>query len=128
VLLAVTGLTMGISYAAAGGPLGSTPGVVGAAMAYVPAVWLMTGVAVALVGLFPRGTIAAWLALLLCLVIGILGQLLRLSHWIRDLSPFDHVPRLPAAAAHPLPIVVLLTLSAVLCAAGLLGLRRRDIG
>ena len=128
VLLFVTGLTMGISYAVAGGRIASTPGVLGAAMAYAPAVWLMTGVAVVLVGLIPRATVVAWLALLLCLIIGMLGQLLRLSHWVRDLSPFDHVPRLPAAAAHPLPILALLALSAVLCAAGLLGLRHRDIG
>ncbi|HET6966463.1 MAG TPA: hypothetical protein VFH58_16945, partial [Acidimicrobiales bacterium] len=127
-LLAVAGLSMGVSYAVAGGTMAATPDLLGAALAYVPAVWVMLGVAFALVGLVPRATIVAWLALVLCLVIGLLGQLLRLSQWVRDISPFDHVPRLPAADARLVPIALLLALTAGLCAAGMAGLRRRDIG
>lgn len=128
ILLAAAGLVTGLSYAVAGGPLDAIPRLVGAALAFTPAVWLMVGVGAALVGLAPRAAIAAWMALTFSLVIGLLGQLLRLSHWVRDISPFDHVPRLPATDARPLPFVILGVTAAVLCGAGLAGLRRRDIG
>lgn len=128
VLLVVAGLGMGVSYAVAGGSMAATPDLLAAALAYIPAVWVMLGVAFALVGLMPRAIIVAWLALVLCLVISLLGQLLRLSQWVRDLSPFDHVPRLPAADARLVPITLLLALTAGLWVAGMAGLRRRDIG
>ncbi|WP_232534051.1 hypothetical protein [Plantactinospora sp. KBS50] len=44
-----------------------------------------------------------------------------------DVSPFTHVPRLPGAHWSVVPLIWLLAVAALLGAAGLLGLRRRDI-
>jgi ABC-2 type transport system permease protein len=55
------------------------------------------------------------------------GSLLDLPQWLLNLSPFQHVPALPAAPMAWLPIVILSAIAAVLIAAGLAALDRRDI-
>ena len=44
-----------------------------------------------------------------------------------DISPFTHVPLLPAADLDVVPLIALTAVAAALSAAGLAGLRRRDI-
>ena len=39
-----------------------------------------------------------WAVLAGCFVVGFFGQVLSLPGWLQDLSPFQHVPRLPAAS------------------------------
>jgi ABC-2 type transport system permease protein len=46
---------------------------------------------------------------------------------VLDLSPFAHVPKLPAEDVLAAPLVWLVLISTFLVAAGLLGLRRRDV-
>lgn len=127
-LLAVAGLTTGISYALAGGPWSSVPRLLGAAVVYAPAVWLMVGVAVVGFGFAPRWVDVVWGILAGCFVIGLLGELLRLPDWVQKVSPFEHTPALPAASFDILPVAVLVGLSAVFILGGLGALGRRDIG
>jgi ABC-2 type transport system permease protein len=63
---------------------GPGPGarLLGAALAYAPALWLLAGLAAALFGLAPRGVSAAWAALAACFVIGLLGEVLDLPAWL----------------------------------------------
>ena len=98
-----------------------------AALAQVPAAWVLAGLALALFGLLPRATVVAWAALALCLALAELGPVLELSQSIIDLSPFAHSPQLPGGDASGAPLW-LAALAAALGAAGLAGLRRRDIG
>ncbi|HLF40147.1 MAG TPA: ABC transporter permease [Acidimicrobiia bacterium] len=128
VILALAGLATGLSYAAVGGDVGTVPELVGAALAYVPALWLLAGLAAALAGAAPRAIPAAWVALVACFVIGMLGELLGLPGWVIDLSPFEHVPLLPAVDLAVVPLLVLAAVAAALTGAGLAGLGRRDIG
>ena len=77
----------------------------------------------------PRASVAgAWTALGLVVVINLFGQVLQLSHWILDISPFTHAPRLPGGTVAAAPLVWLCALALAASAAGLAGLRRRDIG
>ena len=127
-LLAVAGFTTSVSYALVGGPWSSVPGLMGAAVAYAPATWLMIGLAVVAFGFAPRWVDVAWGVLAASFVIGLLGEVLRLPEWARKLSPFERTPALPAASLDLRPLAVLVVLAAGLILGGLGGLRRRDIG
>lgn len=128
VLLAIAGLATGVSYAAAGGSWNSVPRLLGAAVVYAPAMWLMTGIALAIFGFAARWVDVAWGVLAACFVIGLLGAVLRLPDWVQKLSPFERVPQLPAAHLASAPLLVMIALAAAFALAGLGGLRRRDVG
>jgi ABC-2 type transport system permease protein len=127
VVLVVSGLSMGLSDAAVTGDSGVVLRALGGMLAYTPATWMIVGLTFALVGLVPRAAPAAWAVVAVCFVIGMFGQLLDLPQWVSDLSPFQHVPQLPAADFTALPLAILLTLAAALTALGFWGLRHRDI-
>ncbi|MFI7413455.1 ABC transporter permease [Streptomyces sp. NPDC049627] len=127
-MLVAAGLGTGLAYGITSGDLGQVPRLVGAALAYTPALWLLAGLAIALYGLVPRGTIAAWAALLACFVIGLLGEALDLPGRVRDISPFEHIPHAPAADLGLTAPALLTAIAAALTAAGVAGFRRRDIG
>jgi ABC-2 type transport system permease protein len=89
---------------------------------------VISGVAAATYGLMPHVCAAvSWTALGLVVALRIFGQTLQLSHWVLDLSPFTHAPRLPGGAVAAAPLAWLSALAVVLAAAGLAALRRRDI-
>lgn len=100
---------------------------IGAGMAYLPAIWLMTGVVILLFGVRPRLTYVAWVLLVGFLLISELGALLSWPDAVTGLSPFGHVPQLPAAGMNWTPLVVLLVIAAALMAAGAAAFRRRDL-
>jgi ABC-2 type transport system permease protein len=124
----VTGLSAGLAVATSTGDVGEVLRLVGAALAQLPAVWVLTGVAVALVGLAPRWSSAAWGALAAFLLLGQIGETLDLDPRLLDVSPFTHVPKLPGSAFSATPLIWLLGVTIALSVAGLAGLRRRDIG
>ncbi len=129
-LLAVAGVATGLGYGLQTGAAGPEAArLTGAALAQLPSVLVMAGVAVALFGLAPAASVAgAWTALGLVVVINLFGQVLQVSHWVLDLSPFTHAPRLPGGTVSAAALAWLCGLALVLAAAGLAGLRRRDIG
>ncbi|TDP95181.1 ABC-2 type transport system permease protein [Labedaea rhizosphaerae] len=128
VVLLASGLTMGLAHGLnvhdVGGQL---PGVLAGAVVQLPAVWVLASIAVLFFGVLPRASMAAWVALVLCMVLSLVGPAVRLDQWLLDLSPFTHVPHLPGGAANALPVVVLVVIAAVLAAGGLAGWRRRDV-
>ncbi|HWM10043.1 MAG TPA: ABC transporter permease, partial [Solirubrobacteraceae bacterium] len=127
VILAASGLGAGIADAANGGGLVRVPELVGSSVALAPAVWVLIGIAVALFGLLPRAAVAAWGFLAACYLAAFLGPLLGLPDWVTDLSPFTHVPLLPAASLDVVPLLALTAIAAALVAVGLAGFRRRDV-
>ena len=127
VALASGGLGTGLAYGAAVGDLGQVPRLVGVALAYVPAVWVLVGLAAALFGLVPRATVAVWAALAWCAFAGILGSLLDLPSWAQGLSPFHHVPEVPTAQFDLVPMVGLTLVALAFTGVGLAAFRRRDL-
>ena len=126
-LLALAGVGAGVAHAAQTGDAAQIGRVVVAALAQLPATWVLVGIVVAAYGLGPRLAGAGWVALAVFVAIGELGPLLDLSQGVLDLSPFTHVPRLPGAAFTATPLLVL---SGMALGSGLVGLaafRRRDI-
>jgi ABC-2 type transport system permease protein len=57
----------------------------------------------------------------------LLSETLRLPQWTRDVSPFHHVPAIPAASFEILPLLILIAVATGLAAVGLSGMDRRDI-
>jgi ABC-2 type transport system permease protein len=128
VLLVLVGLTTGLVYGAHTGDMGKALGqLLGSALVQLPAVWVLTGIAVALFGLVPRWSAAAWGALVAFLVLTELGSVLNLSGWVADISPFTHVPKLPGGAFTAAPLLWLACIAVALTAVGLVALRRRDL-
>jgi ABC-2 type transport system permease protein len=127
-IVAITGLTAGLAVAAASGDANDVLRLVGAALAQLPAVWVFSGLATALVGLAPRWSIAAWGVLAACLLLGQIGETLDLDPRLLDISPFTHAPKLPGGAFSATPLLWLLSIAGTLSLAGLVGLQRRDIG
>jgi ABC-2 type transport system permease protein len=129
VVLAAGGLLAGLAHGLrAGDPAGELPRVLGGALVQLPAVWFMAAVGAALFGLLPRLVVGAtWAVLGVVLFITMFGEPLRLGRWALDLSPFAHLPRLPAAAFTAAPLFWLLAVGAVLAAVGLAAFRRRDL-
>jgi polyether ionophore transport system permease protein len=75
-----------------------------------------------------RVRIALWIAGVALLVIGLFAQLLSLPDWVVKLSPFKHVPAMPADDFALGPLLALTAVAVALSAVGLVGFRRRDAG
>lgn len=128
VILASGGLAAGIAHGVRiGDPFGQGGRMLGAALVQVPATWTLAGIAMLLFGLLPRLTALAWAALLAFALLAQLGELLQLDEWVRNLSPFAHVPQ---TLGRPMDIGPLLWLGAVTAAlllAGIATFQRRDV-
>ncbi|MFF2556101.1 ABC transporter permease [Nocardia sp. NPDC058058] len=128
VALFVSGLLGGFVYGRAAGDVGGKlPDVLGAALIQLPAVWIFTGITVALFGLAPRWTPVAWGVLTAAIAVFLLGAISGAPQWLRDLEPFEHLPKVPGASFDPVPVLILLVIAAALIALGLIGFRKRDL-
>lgn len=129
-VLVAGGLGMGLGYGLASSTLGTQlPSLLGACLVQIPAALVLAAVAAAAVGLVPRWSGgAAWTAVAVCVVVTVFGPAFSASQALLDVSPFTHVPKLPGGAVAAAPLVWLTALVLALTAAGLAGLRRRDIG
>lgn len=129
-ILLAGGIGTGLAHTLRTGDTAAIPRLVGASLAHLPAVCLLLGIAVALVGVLPRMTALVWIVFAGCAVTTILGPTLRLPDSLMTLSPFEHTPRLPG----PLETgatgaaVLLTALAVALTVGGFAGFRRRDIG
>jgi ABC-2 type transport system permease protein len=128
-VLAVGGLLAGLAHGLRAGDLGGElPRVLGGALVQLPAVWVMAAVGLALFGLAPRLVVGVtWAVLAVVLFVTMFGEALQFSRLLLDVSPFAHLPRLPAAAFTATPVVWLLAVAGALAALGLAGFRRRDV-
>jgi ABC-2 type transport system permease protein len=126
--LLAAGIGLGTTAALALGEVDTLPRTVVASLAYLPAVWLIVGVAVALFGLAPRWVGLAWGVWALWMVLAFFGSLLDPPALVLDLSPFEQTPLVPAETATVAPLAAILVIDVVLAALGFLGTERRDIG
>ncbi|HEY2312347.1 MAG TPA: ABC transporter permease [Streptosporangiaceae bacterium] len=130
VVLVAGGLGVGLAFGIASSDVSTqVPRLVGAGLAQLPAALAVAAVGAAFVGLLPKWSVAAgWAALAVCGFIGVFGPALNLSQTVLDISPFTHVPKLPGGPFSIVPLAWLTAVVLALAAAGLIGLRRRDIG
>lgn len=101
--------------------------VVVSALAQLPAVWVLAGATVLLIGTVPKLAAAAWAVVVTAFLILIVGPLVQADQWLLDLSPFAHVPHLPGPGFTVVPLLLLTLIAAGLSGAGLIALRHRDL-
>jgi len=120
------GLALGRHYALADGHAART---VATVLAHFPAAAATAGLAALLVAARPRWAAAVWGYVAWALVVALVGELLKLPAWARDLSFFNHTPALPAAAgAHPVAAWAAVAAAAgVVLALAAATFRRRDV-
>ena len=98
-----------------------------AALAQIPAAWVITSVVLAVFGWAPRFTAAVWGLLLSFVALGEFGVLWNAPEWLMDLSPFRHSPLLPVGTGAGGGLAGLTAVAAVIAALGYYGWRRRDL-
>jgi ABC-2 type transport system permease protein len=127
VVLAIAGLVLGASAAAATGDGGLVADGAAATAAYLPATMVMIGLPAFLIGAAPRWSGAAWGALVIAFVVTMFGTLLDLPNWVTGISPFEHVALVPAESVTAVSVVGLTACAAALLVTGAATYRRRDL-
>jgi ABC-2 type transport system permease protein len=127
ILMVASGLSIGLAHAMESGDRSVFGADLLAAVVRLPAVWVLVGASLALYGLSRRAAPIAWAVLVATFLASEIGPLVDLPRWVRDLSPFTHVPTLPGGQVTVAPLLVMLAIASALVAAGLLTLRRRDL-
>lgn len=127
VILGLAGAAAGLIHGLRSGDLSWAGELAMANLVQVPGVWVLAGVALLLHGAWPRGVLAAWGGLAVAVVITFFAEPLQLPAWVRDLSPFTHLPQLPAAELSIGAPLAVLAVAVVLGAGGIAALRHRDL-
>ena len=97
-------------------------------MVYLPALWMMMGVAVFLVGALPKATAAIWAYFGFVFLMVFIGRMPdMLPAWVGYLSPFYYIPELPVDDMSWPAMIILTVIAACLTAAGFFFYNRRDI-
>jgi ABC-2 type transport system permease protein len=121
---ALAGLLYGVAVDDVGGKLAT---VMALAAVQLPAVWLLAAFTVAVFGLFPRFTPAAWAVLVAFIALYLLGSIAGFPHWLLDLVPFTHTQQIPGESFRAAPVLWLLAIDTVVIVIGLFAFRRRDL-
>lgn len=111
-LLLIIGIGLTVGYVATDGQ--SIADFVPSALSQAPAVWVMAALAAVGFALRSSWTFVGWGILMLFVMLGQLGELLRLPSRVLDLSPFTHVPAMPAEGFALTPELVLTAVATVL--------------
>ncbi len=119
------GLANGLRTGDVGGSLADT---LSGMLVQLPAAWVVVALAVAIFGLLPGFSAAAWAVGALALLLSLFGPVVDLPQAVLDVSPFQHPPKLPGQAFTATPLVWLGAVAVAALVAGLAGWKRRDVG
>ena len=126
-LMVLTGALSGVGYGLAGGGWDRVGELAAAGPVFVPAMLVLGGLAILSFGISARTGFIAWAYLALCALLLTLESLTVVIGRLADLSPFTHLPLVPAEPVEASPLIVLAAIAAGLATAGLLLWRRRDL-
>lgn len=96
-------------------------------MVYLPALWVMIGVAVLLIGVFPKAAGAIWGYFAFSFFTALMGRMISLPEWLPKFSPFGHIPQLPVDSISWATLVILTVIAGVLTAVGFVFYGKRDV-
>lgn len=95
-----------------------------AAFANIPAIWIFIGVAVFLIGWFPRLTGLTWAYLAYSFFVEYMGEMLKLPKWMAKVSPFYHIPSIPAENVKISTLMIVTGISLILIGLGFVGYKK----
>jgi ABC-2 type transport system permease protein len=126
-IVVALGCSAGLAYGVATGRLDAVADQVGAALLFLPAMWFMTALTVALFGLVPRAVVAAsWAVLGALVIVVLLWEVRAIDESVFIVTPFAYSH--PAVDAGLGPPIVFTVLAGVLTAVGASAFGRRDVG
>ncbi|MFI9534372.1 ABC transporter permease [Nocardia fusca] len=126
-LLTVTGAAIGIALGLSVGDSGYVVDGLISHLVFAPAVLTVLAVAALLYGLVPQAIGATWALFGFAMVLGFFGPIMNLPQWLHDLSPFQHIARLPMEELRWPALITLTALAAVAAATGAYRFRERDL-
>jgi len=97
------------------------------ALVYVPAMWLMTGIVIFLIGAFPKFTGLIWGYYGYTFLVVFIGRLAIFPSWLSYTTPIGLVPQLPMDEINYLNLIILTGIAVALTALGFFFYNRRDI-
>lgn len=98
-----------------------------AGMVYLPAIWIMIGMAVFLTAYLPKAVSFVWLYLGYTFFVVYLGDIIGVPAWMKKLTSFGHIPKLPVEEMDFVKVAVLTFISIALTVIGFIGYRNRDM-
>lgn len=98
-----------------------------AAYVYLPALWVVIGLIIGVIGVVPKISGAIWIYVVYCFVVVYLGGLLDFPKWVNNLSVFEHIPQIPVDDGNFLTFMALTLIALLLTITGFVGYNRRDI-
>jgi len=96
-------------------------------LVYVPALWVMIGVTVLLLGIAPRATGFVWAYFGYAFFMDLIGNVGVFPSWMARTTPFGFIPQLPMEEINWVVMTVMTVIALVLIAAGFFFYRQRDI-
>lgn len=98
-----------------------------AMMVYLPAVWIMIGLTVLLIGVLPGKAMLSWVYLGFSFVVVYFGKIMQFPEWLQKCSPFAHIPELPVDKINYTTLTVLAIIAVVCIVIGYIGYQKRDV-
>lgn len=126
-VLGLAGLGMGVGYALVTGDGGAVDDYVAPTVAHLPAVLVLSALARLLFGVVPRAAFLSWVGPAFCFVVMMFAEIFRMPQWLQDVSPFEHLPLMPAEDFGWPPFLVVGAVAAALSVVGQIAFRRRDL-
>lgn len=126
-VLLASGIGIGVGYAVVTGDGSAVLRLTGATFSQIAGLFVLGALARLLNAITPRWAMLAWLGVVYCYVILLLGELLDFPRWVIDLSPFSHLAAVPAVPMSWTPFVIVLALAVAMNLGGLVAFRRRDV-
>ena len=95
---------------------------------YLPALWVIIGLLIFLIGVFPKAAGIIWAVYGGIFLLGLFGRMDIFPSWIINISPFAYIAQYPMENINWFNMVLLTIIAAVLSIIGFIGFRKRDIG
>lgn len=96
-------------------------------MVYLPALWVMIGLTVLVIGICPKASSFIWVYIGFSFFAVYLGRAIQLPEWVKKLTPFGYIPELPVDEINYATLIILIGIAIILTAAGFFFYRRRDM-